>query len=119
MTDEICAALPGAIWADPADGRLGSWNVGGKMFAYLGTAGDGVSVKTASVEDAGFLIDIGRAIRAPYFHRSWVRLDWEAQDPFQPGELRDRIVTSYRIVRAGLTKKAQAALGPLPDEKPA
>ncbi|SLN13804.1 MmcQ/YjbR family DNA-binding protein [Roseisalinus antarcticus] len=105
----LCAALPGATYADPADGELRSWKVGGKMFACMGTRDPGVSVKTPSVEDAALLIEIGRAIRAPYFHRSWVRID---PDAIPEDELRDRITTSYRIVRSSLTKKVQAGLGP-------
>ncbi len=105
--NEICRALPGAEWSDPWGGGHDAWKVGGKLFACIGVANDGVSVKTPSIEDATLLIEMHRAHRAPYFHRSWVRVDW---DTIPEDELRDRIETSYRIVFAGLTKKAQRAI---------
>lgn len=103
----ICRALPGADWSDPWGGGHDAWKVGGKMFACIGMANDGVSLKTPSIEDAQLLIDMQRAVKAPYFHRSWVRVDWDA---IAEDELRDRIETSYRIVFSGLTKKAQRAI---------
>ena len=106
LTDETCAALPGATWAAAPEG-LEAWKVGGKMFACIGLADDGVSVKTPSPEDAALLIDMGRAIRAPYFHRSWVRVPWGS---VPEDELRDRLAASYRIVRATLPKTIQAQL---------
>ncbi len=109
--NRICNPLPGAEWSDPWGGGHDAWKVGGRMFACIGVANDGVSVKTASVEDAEFLIELGRAVKAPYFHRSWVRVDWDA---VPEDELRDRIETSYGIVRASLTKKLQATLAPFP-----
>ena len=110
LTNTICAALPGAEVSDPWGGGHDAWKVGGKMFACVGAMREGVNVKTDSVETAEMLIAAGVAERAAYFHRSWVYLpEGSAED-----ELRNRIVTSYRIVRAGLTKKAQAALGPVP-----
>lgn len=102
--NETCRALPGADWSDPWGGGHDAWKVGGKMFACIGPANDGVSVKTPSIEDAALLIEMERAVRAPYFHRSWVRVDWDA---VPVDELRDRIETSYRIVFGGLTKKLQ------------
>ncbi|MGR3466277.1 MAG: MmcQ/YjbR family DNA-binding protein [Shimia sp.] len=108
----ICEALPGAEWSDPWGGGHDAWKVGGKMFATIGMANDGVSVKTPSIEDAQLLIAMQRAVKAPYFHRSWVHVDWDA---VPKGELRDRIETSYGLVRAGLTKKLQATLDPWGD----
>ena len=96
LTNTICAALPGAEVSDPWGGGHDAWKVGGKMFA-------------CSVETAEMLIAAGVAERAAYFHRSWVYLPEGSAEE----ELRHRIVTSYRIVRAGLTKKAQAALAPM------
>ena len=109
--DDICAALPGAHWASHHDGGHDAWKVGDKMFACIGIKGDGVSVKCADVESAQFLIEIGAAIKAPYFHRSWVRVMFADKDV---DEVRDRIHTSYGLIRASLTKKAQAALAPWP-----
>ncbi len=109
----FCARLPGAEMSDPWGGGPDAWKVGGKMFACIGAVTAGLSVKTPDVETAGLLIKMGRAERAPYFHRSWVLLPWG----IVPGdEVRERLLTSHRIVRGGLTKKAQAALGPVPED---
>jgi predicted DNA-binding protein (MmcQ/YjbR family) len=110
--DGVCATFPGAEASDPSRGEHDAWTVGGKMFACIGAAQAGVSVKTADVETAGLLIEMGRAERAPYFHRSWVFLPWGI---VEPEELRERLVTSYGIVRGGLPKRVQAALGPVPE----
>ncbi|KAJ56655.1 hypothetical protein ACMU_06845 [Actibacterium mucosum KCTC 23349] len=111
IVDSYCQSLPGAEWASEADGAIPSWKVGDKMFACIGHLGEAVSVKTPDVETAALLIEMGRAERAKYFHRSWVRVDWNTTDP---DELRDRLLTSYRIVRSSLSKKAQAAMDPCP-----
>jgi predicted DNA-binding protein (MmcQ/YjbR family) len=47
-------------------------------------------------------------VKAPYLHRSWINLPWGSPED----ELRHRLATSYRLVRGGLTRKAQAALAP-------
>lgn len=68
---------------------------------------DGVSVKCADVEMAQMLIDAGDAVRAPYFHKSWVRLE------FPNVELdyaRLRLEVSYDIVRKSLRKADRDAL---------
>jgi predicted DNA-binding protein (MmcQ/YjbR family) len=103
-----CATLPGAEVSDPWGGGHDAWKVGGKMFAVVGVMEDGVSVKCADVETAGLLIEMGRAVRAPYFHRSWVRVPWGA---VSDDEIRERLTASYAIIRAGLPKKVQALLG--------
>lgn len=113
----ICRNLPGAEVSDPwaklsppdSPGH-DAWKVGGKMFACVGAVTPGVSVKTDSIETAQMLIEAGVAKKAPYFHRSWALLPFETD----PAELEARIIASYRIVRGGLTKKAKAALPPLP-----
>ncbi|WGW03232.1 MmcQ/YjbR family DNA-binding protein [Tropicibacter oceani] len=107
----ICKALPGAQWSDPWGGGHDAWKVGGKMFATIGAVQDGVSVKTPSIEDAALLIDLGRAEKAPYFHRSWVRLDWTT---LPEDELRVRIETSYRIILNSLPKKVQREINAPP-----
>ena len=76
----LCAALPGAEVSDPWGGGHDAWKVGGKMFALIGATGAGVSVKTDSVETAEMLIDAGVAERAPYLHRSCVRLPLDAPE---------------------------------------
>ena len=102
----ISRELPGAEVSDPWGGGHDAWKVGGKMFACIGAVMTGVAVKCADVETAEMLIETGVGARAPYFHRSWVKLPEDAA----PDELRHRIVTSYDIVRAGLPKKVRAAL---------
>ena len=104
--DAICRPLPGAEVSDPWGGGHDAWKVGGKMFACIGAEIRGVSVKTADIGTAQMLIEAGVGIKAPYFHRSWILLP----ETVPKDELRHRLVTSYDIVRAGLTKKAQASL---------
>jgi len=101
-----CAALPGAVLEDPWGGGHDAWKVGGKMFACFGAVEPGVSVTTPDIETAAMLIDTGTAVRAPYFHRSWVRFLPEAA----MDEVVYRVDASYDIVRSGLTRKVQAAL---------
>jgi predicted DNA-binding protein (MmcQ/YjbR family) len=103
----ICAGFPGAEVSDPWGGGHDAWKIGGKMFASMGAVMDGVSVKTPDVETAALLIEVGVATKAPYFHRSWVHLQWEGADV---AEMTDRLAQSYDIVRSGLTKKFQATL---------
>ena len=104
----ICQGLPGAEQSDPWGGGHDAWKIGGKMFACIGAVTPGVSVKTDSIESAEMLIQAGVASKAPYFHRSWVLLPFDTADD----ELRHHLTSSYRRVRAGLTKKAQAELPP-------
>ncbi|MDJ1006396.1 MAG: MmcQ/YjbR family DNA-binding protein [Paracoccaceae bacterium] len=107
--DAICKNFPGATRADPPE--LISWKVGGKMFACFGGQDnrDGVSVKTPDTETARMLIETTGAIRAKYFHASWVRLPYEATER---DELRHRLGVSYDLVRASLKKAERAALAP-------
>lgn len=104
----ICAPLPGAECSDPWGGGHDAWKVGGKMFASIGAVLPGVSVKTPDIETAQMLIETGIGTKAKYFHRSWISLPEDTA----PDELRHRIHVSYDTVRAGLTKKLQAALPP-------
>jgi predicted DNA-binding protein (MmcQ/YjbR family) len=104
----ICRSLPGAEVSDPWGGGHDAWKIGGKMFACIGAVMPGVSVKTDSIETAEMLIDAGAAVKAPYFHRSWVNLPFDTSD----ADLRHHLTDSYRRVRAGLTKKAQRVLPP-------
>lgn len=110
MVNRICHALPGAECSDPWGGGHDCWKVGGRMFANVGGYGDGVDVKCADVDTAALLIDLGLAARAPYMHRSWVRLPFPAAEE----DLRSRLHASYRIIRGTLTKKLQATLGEMP-----
>ncbi|MEO9530294.1 MmcQ/YjbR family DNA-binding protein [Roseibium sp.] len=106
LVNDICARFPGAELSDPWGGGHDAWKIGGKMFACIGSLGDGVSVKCRDVETAAMLIDAGIARRAPYFHKSWVRLDWDAAED----EMRHRLEMSYDLIRSSLTKKLQASL---------
>jgi predicted DNA-binding protein (MmcQ/YjbR family) len=105
--DDICRALSGAEWADPAEGAIGSWKVGGKMFACVGSLREGISVKCADIETAQMLIEAGVAVKAPYFHASWVRMAFDAPRE----ELEHRIRVSYDLVASKLTKKLRLELG--------
>jgi predicted DNA-binding protein (MmcQ/YjbR family) len=104
----ICRTFPGAEVSDPWGGGHDAWKVAGKMFACVGAVMPGVSVKTDSIETAQMLIDAGVAVRAPYFHRSWINLPWSTPED----ELRYRLAASYRLIRSGLPKKVQAMLDP-------
>lgn len=106
--DAICVGFPGAVASDPAAGDLDSWKVGGKMFACFGVKLEGVAVKTANIEAATMLIDAGIGFKAPYFHKSWIRVGEAIADD----ELKHRLGVSYDEVRSKLTKKAQAELAP-------
>lgn len=106
----LCTSLPGARATEPFGPEHEAWKVGDKMFACFGAVDPGVSVKTAGIEAAELLIEAGIATKARYFHRSWVRLPDDVADD----ELAHRVLTSYDIVRAGLTKKVQATLAPRP-----
>ena len=106
----MCAELPGADVSDPWGGGHDAWKVGGKMFASIGAITPGVAVKTDSIETATMLIEAGVGTKAPYFHASWVRLDWD----MEPEELRERLLQSYSLVRSSLPKKTQAGLPDFP-----
>ena len=115
LVNAICRTFPGATVSDPWGGGHDAWKVGGKMFACIGAETPGVSVKTDSVETAEMLIEAGVAVKAPYFHRSWVNLPWGTSKD----ELRYRLAQSYKLVRAGLTRKAQAKLAPFDEAEAA
>jgi predicted DNA-binding protein (MmcQ/YjbR family) len=108
LVNTHCATLPVAQVSDPWGGGHDAWKVGGKMFAVVGVMEDGVSVKCADTDTARLLIEMGRAVRAPYFHASWVRVPWGV---VSDDEIRERLTKSYQIICAGLPKKVQAALG--------
>jgi predicted DNA-binding protein (MmcQ/YjbR family) len=108
LVNAVCRDFPGAEVSDPWGGGHDCWKVGGKMFALVGAVTPGVSVKTDGVETAEMLIAAGIGVKAPYLHRSWINLPWGSPED----ELRHRLATSYRLVRGGLTRKAQAALAP-------
>lgn len=98
--NQICAGFAGAVAADP-ETELDSWKVGGKMFATFGNRINGVCCKTDSIETATMLIDAGVAVKAPYFHRSWVLVSFDVDEK----EMRHRLRTSYDIIVKSLPKK--------------
>ncbi len=102
-----CALFAGATLEDPWGGCHDAWKIGGKMFASIGVANVGVSVKTESVEQAQFLIEMERGQKAPYFHRSWILLGPDVEDD----EMRHRLDASYKLIFGKLPKKVQTALG--------
>jgi predicted DNA-binding protein (MmcQ/YjbR family) len=108
LVNSICRTFPGAEVSDPWGGGHDAWKVGNKMFACIGSATPGVSVKTDSIETAEMLIDTNVGTKAPYFHRSWILLPWGTGED----ELHRRLKASYRTIRHGLTKKVQAQLAP-------
>ena len=103
----MCAELPGAEVSDPWGGGHDAWKVGGKMFACIGAVNEAVAVKCPDIETAQMLIEAGAGEKAAYFHRSWISLPLDGLDE---GEARHRLEVAYDTIRAGLTKKAQAAL---------
>ena len=108
QVNAICTDLPGAEKSDPWGGGHDAWKVGGKMFACISAVQPGVAVKTPDIETAEMLIEAGVGVKAPYFHKSWLLLP----ENVEPDELQHRVLTSYDIVRSGLTKKLQASLPP-------
>jgi predicted DNA-binding protein (MmcQ/YjbR family) len=110
FVNRFCGKLPGAEHSDPWGGGHDAWKVGGKLFAVVGAVDEAVSVKCRDVETAQMLIEIGRAERAPYFHRSWVRIKLGAKCAIEQDELGERLLTSYRTIRAALPKKIQSKL---------
>ena len=104
----ICETFPGAELSDPWGGGHDAWKVGGKTFALIGSKLPGVNIKTDSIETAQMLIEMGVGRKAPYLHRSWINVPLDLPED----ELRQRLADSYRIMRKGLTRKAQAKLAP-------
>jgi len=109
--DTLCAAHPGATLS--GQGELDAWKVGGKMFACFGhteqreTNTENASVKCPDAETATMLIDAGVAVKAPYFHRSWVQLGLPDLDS---EEAKHRIAVSYDTILKSLPKKTREAL---------
>lgn len=108
----ICRDLPGAEVSDPWGGGHDAWKVGGKLFACIGAVAEGVSVKCASVETAEMLKQVGVALNAPYFHKSWVRLP----ESTAPDEMAHRIGVSYDLIRAKLPVAERRRLAARPVE---
>jgi len=103
--NSLCTTHPGATASDPTT-ELDSWKVGGKMFVCFGDRIDGFCTKTDSVETAQMLIDAGAVTKAPYFHKSWVLVGFDAD----PEDAAHRIATSYDIIFKALPKKTRGAI---------
>lgn len=112
--EELCGRWPG-VTRDIKWGNVLVFSVGGKMFAVTpadGSEGGRISFK---VPDERFLelTDQPGIVPAPYM----ARMRWVAVlEPrrFATAELASFVLASYVLIRAKLTKKLQAALGPLP-----
>lgn len=111
FVQSICETLPGAEVSAAFGPGHATWKVGGKVFASIGALDDGVAVKTADADFAAMMIEAGDARRARYFHKSWIFLPWGTDEAL----IRDRVIISYDIIRASLTKKLQATLAPRVD----
>ncbi len=105
FANSLAARHPGGEQSQPFGPGSDVWKVGGKIFAV--TNADGSAVKTDGIETAALVIEAGRALRAPYFHASWMLVP---HGRVPDGELSERIATSYALIRASLPKKVQAAL---------
>ena len=94
--DDLCQNWPGATRAMKWDVDL-VWSVSGKMFVVLCALG------LEMTEQPGIST-------APYMARScWVSINEPAD--FSEAELANHVRQSYELVRAGLPKKIQRALG--------
>ncbi len=106
--DAAASALPGATF-DVKWGADHVWSVGGKMFCASDAAGTNLGFKATDIAFEA-LTETGRAKPSKYLARAkWVTL--EDLSTFDAAEVADWIATSYRLVAAGLTKKARAELG--------
>jgi len=103
---DLCNRLPGAEWSEPFGTGTDVWKIGGKIFAATGDSAEGVSVKCPDVETAEMLRDAGVARKAPYFHKSWVMVPFNAGE----AELEHRLRVSYDLIHASLPRKVQASL---------
>jgi predicted DNA-binding protein (MmcQ/YjbR family) len=117
FVNRYCARLPGAQRSDPWGGGHDAWKVGGKLFAVVGAIDEAVSIKCRDAESAELLIESGLAERAPYFHRSWVRIVLGMDSPMQQGELGDRLLASYTLIRDALPKGVRTKLGEVAPRK--
>ena len=93
-------------------------SVGGKMFAVTPSDGSEGGRLSFKVPDERFLelTDQPGIIPAPYMARAhWISVI-EPQ-LFSKAELESFVLDAYVLVRAKLTKKLQATLGPLPIPK--
>jgi predicted DNA-binding protein (MmcQ/YjbR family) len=105
----FCLDLPGTTeqiqWGDHL-----LFKVGGKMYAitHVEDPKAGMTIKAAHQEFEE-LVERPGIVPAPYMARAkWVK--FETLDAASPREMQQLLLRSYELVRAGLTKKAQAQL---------
>jgi predicted DNA-binding protein (MmcQ/YjbR family) len=113
----LCGHWPG-VTRDTKWGVDMVFSVGGKMFAVMPSDGSEGGRLSFKVDDDRFLAltDQPGIIPAPYLARAhWISIT-EPQR-FATAELAAYILDAYALVRAKLTKKLQAELGPLPTLK--
>jgi predicted DNA-binding protein (MmcQ/YjbR family) len=110
----LCGHWPG-VTRDTKWGVDMVFSVGGKMFAVMPSDGSEGGRLSFKVDDDRFLAltDQPGIIPAPYLARAhWISVT-EPQR-FATAELEAFILDAYALIRAKLTKKLQAELGPLP-----
>ena len=85
------------------------YKVGGRMFAVLGPAAHGVSLKASDIAFEA-LVEMGVARPAPYLARAkWLRFDDLAA--VDEGDMADWLASAHALVAAKLTRAARRALG--------
>ncbi|MFC5437784.1 MmcQ/YjbR family DNA-binding protein [Rhodanobacter umsongensis] len=113
----LCRHWPG-VTRDTKWGIDMVLSVGGKMFAVMPSDGSEGGRLSFKVADDRFLelTDQPGITPAPYLARAhWISIT-EPQR-FATTELETFILDAYMLIRAKLTKKMQAELGPLPTVK--
>ena len=113
----LCTGWPG-VTRDTKWGVDMVFSVSGKMFAVMPSDGSEGGRLSFKVADERFLelTDQPGIIPAPYLARArWISVT-EPQR-FATTELEAFILDAYTLIRAKLTKKLQAELGPLPTLK--
>lgn len=115
--ETLCSRWPGVTrdikWSDNL-----VFSVDGKMFAMTHADGREGGRLAFKVADDRFLelTDQPGVVPAPYLARArWVSITEPAR--FTTAELRELVLDAYAAVRAKLSKKRQAELGPLPTWK--
>ncbi len=106
---DFCLGLPGTTEQIQWGEHL-LFKIGGKMFAitHVEDPRAGMTIKAAH-EEFEELIERPGVIPAPYMARAkWVK--FETLDAVPSREMQQLLLRSYELVRAGLTKKAQARL---------
>ena len=115
--ETLCGGWPG-VTRDIKWGADLVFSVGGKMFVVTPSDGSEGGRLSFKVADDRFLelTDQPGIVPAPYMARAhWISIT-EPQR-FATGELAAFVLDAYTLVRAKLTKKLQAELGPLPTLK--